>query len=323
VTGARLPSHPIYVDAPPYSARSGGVRALYLLCHHLNALGYEAYIAAARPGVAPGLNTPLLDRATARRHRREKREPIVVYPEVTAGNPRNANIVVRYLLNRPGRIVPGIVSTFEDDDYFLHYAQEHALPGMKSLDLFLPLVDRSVYHPPSAATPRHGFVIYAFRARINANTLPDWLAPAALVSMDSPRSHGELAALYRQSRALVTFERGTAMLEALHCGCPVICIEGENLRRGAYQGLFGGAGLVWGWDEDRLPFAAAETEKFRADYAALAETTSQRVDRAFQAIAADIADRARMPPPPKQRVAKALRRARGRLKQAIARLIGR
>jgi hypothetical protein len=153
--------------------------------------------------------------------------------------------------------------------------------------MFMPLVDRDIYYPAPEGVLRRCFVLYANRAKINRDTLPAWLTPLTIVSMDNLRSHEELAALYRQSRAMVSFERGTAILEALHCGCPVICIEGEHLSKGAYQRLFDGAGLIWGWHEEKLEIAAAETMKFRAAYAALEQTTAERVDCAFKAIAAD------------------------------------
>ena len=252
MTGAKR-LHPVYIDLPPYSARSGGIRALYLLCHHLNCIGYEAYITKASPiNATSGLKTPLLDAVITKRHKIEKREPIVVYPEITLGNPRNANIVVRYLLNRPGLFVPGVVATFADDDYFFHYAEEHALPGRKSFDMFIPLVDHSIYHPPPAELPRRGFVLYAYRAKTDRATPPAWLTPVTTVSMDNPRSHEALAALYQQSQAMVCFERGTQILEALHCGCPVICIEGDHFSESTYQRRFGGAGLIWGWHEEKI-----------------------------------------------------------------------
>jgi hypothetical protein len=291
VTDARL--HPIYIEAPPYAANSGGVRALHLLCHHLNGLGYNAYvIRGAAVNATSGLRTPALNRAIRLIHKIRMREPIVVYPEVTAGNPRKGKIVVRYLLNRPGLLVPGVEKTYGDSDYFIHYTEEHALAGRKSFDAFMPLVDRGTYYPNPIEPIRQGFLVYSLRVNLDRVFLPEWLTPVTAVSRKNPRSHQDLATLYRQSRAMVTFERSTAILEALHCGCPVICIDAEHLSQGkAYHRLFKGAGLVWGWHEDRLAAAAAETERFRDAYSALEQSTPERVDAAFQNIIADFAGR--------------------------------
>jgi hypothetical protein len=291
MTDARV--HPIYIDAPPYSANSGGVRALHLLCDHLNRLGYEAYIIRGAPiNATSGLRTPALGPVVAMRHKILRRIPIVVYPEVVAGNPRRGKIVVRFLLNKPGLLTPGVERTYGDGDYFIHYTEEHGIPGRKSLDAFMPLVDRNTYYPAPPEAVRQGFVLYSFRANLDGVVLPAWLAPVVSVSMRHPRSHQELAALYRQSRAMVTFERSTAILEALHCGCPVICMEREHLSEGkTYQRLFQGAGLIWGWREEKVGAAAAETKTFREAYDALERSTPERLNAAFQAIASDFARR--------------------------------
>ena len=291
MTDARL--HPIYIDAPPYSAHSGGVRALHLLCHHLNGLGYEAYIIRDAPiNASSGLRTPALGAVTAMRHKILRRVPIVVYPEVVAGNPRKGKIVVRFLLNKPGLLTPGVERTYGDDDYFIHYTEEHAIPGRKSFDAFMPLVDRKTYYPAPPETVRQGFVLYSFRSDRDGVALPAWLAPVVSVSMRHPRSHQELAALYRQSLAMVTFERSTAILEALHCGCPVICMGGEHLSEGrTYHRLFQGNGLIWGWHEEKIGAASADTKTFRAAYHALEKSTPERLNEAFENIASDFARR--------------------------------
>ena len=296
MTDARV--HPIYIDAPPYSANSGGVRALHLLCDHLNGLGYEAYIIRGAPiNATSGLRTPALSPVVVMRHKILRRVPIVVYPEVVAGNPRKGKIVVRFLLNKPGLLTPGVERTYGDEDYFIHYTEEHAIPGRKSFDAFMPLVDRNIYYPASPQSMRQGFVLYAFRANLDGVVLPAWLTPVVRAAINQPRSHQELAALYRQSRAMVTFERSTAILEALHCGCPVICMGGEHLSEGrTYQRLFQGAGLVWGWHEEKVGAAAAETKTFRDAYDALEKSTAERLNAAFQSIASDFASRHAKPP---------------------------
>ncbi len=158
---------------------------------------------------------PTLSRAAAKQQRREGREPVVIYPEVTVGNPRQARFVVRYLLNKPGLLVPGAERSYGKDDYFIDGAREHAPAGVRSFDLFMPLVDRSVYHPPPPGSPRDGFAIFTNRAVFDQASAPDWLRPHTLLSMQTPRSHAELGALYRRSRAMVTFERTSAIFEAL------------------------------------------------------------------------------------------------------------
>src|SRR5437588_2935093 len=86
-----------------YSYMHSGVRCQHLLCHHLNRLGYRAYIGLhGRQVTNASLNTPAGDLDMLEQFRRDGVADIVIYPEVTQGNPLNAQRVVRYLLNRPG-----------------------------------------------------------------------------------------------------------------------------------------------------------------------------------------------------------------------------
>ena len=89
-----------YIEAPRYTPRSGGVMACHVLCHELNRLGYETYIATA--AVSGTLWTPMLTSEIARAHRKAGRRPIAVYPEFYTSNNLNCDRVIRYLLNRPG-----------------------------------------------------------------------------------------------------------------------------------------------------------------------------------------------------------------------------
>jgi len=290
-------SFPIWIAAPGYDPLSAGTRAMNLLCCHLNRLGYEAFVIdIPRKQEAP-VPVRYLTRDIVKQQRREGREPIVVYPEITVGNPRGARFVIRYLLNRPGFFVPGVVSTYGKEDYFIDFAREHAPAGVRSFDLFLPLVNRSHYSPPPTGSPRHGFAVFTNRAVVDPASFPDWLRPLIVLSMKEPRSHAELGELYRQSRAMVTFERTSAIFEALSCGCPVICIGNDNLREDTWHPRFRDAGVVWGWREEHLVTAAEQTSRFRAIYDDLENSLDSRVQSAFDWIIEDVWRRVHGNPP--------------------------
>ena len=286
-------SFPIWIAAPAYNPLSGGTRAMNLLCHHLNRLGYDAYVLDT-----PGNNkspVPLryLTRERVRDQQRMGREPIVVYPEVTAGNPRRARFVIRYLLNTPGFLAPGAELSYGRDDYFVANAQEHAPAGVRSFDLFMPLVDRSIYFSPPASSLRNGFAVFSHRAVVDPVSWPGWLQPYTIVSMSAPRPHAELAALYRNSRAVVIFERTIAIFEALACGCPVICISNNNFREDTWHPRFRDAGVIWGWSEQELEAAAGKIAQFRAIYDDLENGFDARIQSVFDSIIEDVWRRAR------------------------------
>jgi hypothetical protein len=290
-------SFPIWVAAPGYDPLSGGTRAMNLLCHHLDRLGYDALVLDTPRATAAPLPLRYLNRGIVSEQQRQGREPIVVYPEVTVGNPRRARFVIRYLLNKPGFLKPGVESNFGKDDYFIDGAREHAPPGVRSFDLFMPLVDRSHYFSPPAGSPRQGFAVFTNRAAVDPASLPDWLRPLTVLSMKEPRSHAALGELYRQSRAMVTFERTSAIFEALSCGCPVICVASDNLREETWHPRFREAGVVWGWREERLVAAAEQTTRFGAIYDDLESSLDARIQSAFDWIIEDVWRRVHGSPP--------------------------
>src|SRR5439155_5957130 len=129
-----------YVDAPDYTYMHSGVRCLHLLCHHLNRLGYRAYVGTQV--THPDLNTPHADASMLDQFRKDGLTDIVIYPEVVAGNPLKAKQVVRYLLNKPGYFTGVGMETYGTDDFYVHFADEFAPPGKNSLRLRIPLVDQ-------------------------------------------------------------------------------------------------------------------------------------------------------------------------------------
>lgn len=115
------------IFAPSYSENNGGAIVLHKLCHIINSLGREAYLFPLvdsfeltrfnykevlfkflkkhirepfrRFKVNPKNNTPFFKNMPSQD---ELNEWIVVYPEITFGNPLGGVNVVRWLLHKPG-----------------------------------------------------------------------------------------------------------------------------------------------------------------------------------------------------------------------------
>lgn len=248
-----------YILCSRYTHLSSGIRCLYLLCHHLNRLGYEAYV--TRGGAPRHLVAPRADRSLIEANRRRGRDDIVVYPEVVAGNPLGGKKVVRYLLNKPGHIGGVGMAGYGHDDYFLSFAEEFVPEGLRAQALALPLVDRTVYHAQPLDRPRQGFVLYAGRHRADYSELPPWVTPRTIVSRDNARLPDELAALYCEHVALVVWERTAAVMEALHCACPVIAAPNEAYDPDPIVRRLGGCGIAVGWDREALDRARQTVEQ--------------------------------------------------------------
>lgn len=279
----------IFVCSPPFDALSGGVRALFLLGHHLRARGFNAYMSTRATGTEPPYDTPIAPRE---RMRVSYPGDVVVYPEIYEGNFRGGTHVVRFLLNRPGVVKRDLAASFGTQDFFLHFDRSHVPAGRESQDLYTPLVDRRFYHRNGEAAVREGYVVCSKREPLEDVRIPGWAKPLRVVTAGRLKSHAELGDLYRRSKALIVYERTTAIYEALCCGCPVICFEMGPFRQASFQPRFEGAGMTWDISPAGLAAASAGVDRFNEIYAGIESTYPDKVEAAFLSILREAARRA-------------------------------
>jgi len=286
-----------YIEAPGYTTLSGGIMACHILCHELNRLGYEAYVATPN-AVSGTLWTPMLTSEIIRAHKEVGRRPIAIYPEIYAGNELNCDRVIRYLLNRPGVFsVADTVATnafwqspVRQSEFHMHYAEEFRLPNLNSVPLYIPIVDEGIFFEEDR-TEREGFLVYSHRRRVQDAMVPDWARPYTLISRASPRSPQELAKLYRRSRGLILFERSGARMEAAMCGCPVVAIPSESFSQVPLFHLYGKLGLGWGPDIEQLRHAQRTLGSLQREYRAQARAFPARLAEVIKAALGFFAER--------------------------------
>jgi hypothetical protein len=281
-----------YIQAPGYTTRSGGIMACHVLCHELNRLGYETYVAA--PAISRTLWTPMLTGKIARAHRKAGRRPIAIYPEIYTGNELNCDFVIRYLLNKPGarsNANPDFwQSPSRKSEFHIHHAEEFRLPHLNSVPLYTPRVDESIFFEEVGAN-RDGFLVYSHRREVHDAMVPHWARPYILVSMASPRSPRELADLYRRSRGLVMFERTSARMEAAMCGCPTVTIPSEGFSQVPMFHLYAKIGLGWGADVEQLYWAQRTLRSLQRLYRAQVRAYPAHLAEVVEAALGFFADR--------------------------------
>ena len=283
-----------YIQAPGYTPYSGGIIACHILCHELNQLGYQTYIAS--PVVSETLWTPILTNKITRAHEKARRRPIAIYPEIYTGNDLNCDRVIRYLLNRPGVFSvadPDVTSAFwqspsRKSEFHIHYAEEFRVPHLNSVLLHTPIVDESIFFEEAGAK-REGFLVYSYRREVHDAMVPDWARPYTLISMASARSPQELANLYRRSRGLIVFERTGARMEAAMCGCPTVAIPGEGFRQLPSQ-FYANVGRGWGADVAQLRWAQQTLRTLQRLYRAQARAYPARLAEMVEAALRFFAD---------------------------------
>ena len=205
--------------APGYTHRSSGVRALYRLCHHLNACGYASAMLSPRKAQPSGWNTP--------RHAGPIGNSIVVYPEIVSGNPLRARRVVRWALNNPGLL--GGDRRFADEEMvFVYDPQRLEIVSRATSEplgprrvLWVGLVDPThIYPDPSIPRTIDCSFTYKGRALRERFPLP---ADSQLVPLESiTPTFAALGDVLRRTRTLYSYDHYSNLLrEAVICGCDV------------------------------------------------------------------------------------------------------
>lgn len=214
---------PYYVYALNYRRSSAGIRVMHMLCDALIRSGHEAYVVADVFG--PELMTPKLTDDVVAQHRAAGLKPIAVYPEIIDGNPLNCEVVVRYLLNKPGFIEGS--GEYGENDLFFAYKSDFYIPNMPVENhLYLPPVDPNIFCPPADPSRRvPGRICYYLgrNSKIDVSLLPD---DAIKITSDYPDSWQGLADLFQQCEYLYMGEASGLGYEAGLCGClPVLVSE--------------------------------------------------------------------------------------------------
>lgn len=229
---------PYHIVAPAYTEKSAGVKALHMLCDALNKRGETALIVPMDlPVVSPALDTPIA--------LRPDEEAIVVYPEIIEGNPLDAKHVVRWLLYYAGTYRGN--KRFLETDMVWGYTTRIAADYGTGDVLFLPTVDENFFVPPSAEVEREGTCYYAHKHRTFYGGTPAQVSGS--VEITNPgQSRDEVLRLLQTSKVFYTYEDTALMIEAVLCGCPVICVPSEHFKEGCGLDDFN-AGIAWGLAE--------------------------------------------------------------------------
>ncbi|WP_242671852.1 glycosyltransferase [Stutzerimonas kirkiae] len=197
---------------------------MHMLCDALIRSGHEAYVVADVFG--PGLMTPKLTEEVVAQHRAAGLTPIAVYPEVVDGNPLQCDVVVRYLLNKPGFIEGK--GEYGEDDLFFAYKGDFRLADMPVENrLFLPPIDPNIFCPPADPARRvPGRICYYLgrKARIDPQLLP---ADAIEITPDYPDSWQGLADIFQQCEYLYMGEASGLGYEAALCGCAPVLVSAQ------------------------------------------------------------------------------------------------
>lgn len=240
------------IYAPSFDENSGGCIALHKLCSVLNAKGRQAFLfpevlpaadmakmlRARGPEdydrlverhfkLGPGLATPVLS-ARAVNEIRDSDCTVVVYPEVTDGNPIGGTKVVRWLLHDLG-FHTGRISLGRGDLLLRYNALRKAVsvPGCRMGSTLLQInhVPFDKYNLEGVASQREGVAFCIRKGKGKPMIHPQESA----VLVDG-MSHGQIAAVFKRVKAFYSYDTATLFSRlAVLCGCPSVVVPDQGV----------------------------------------------------------------------------------------------
>jgi len=255
------------ICTPSYSQNNGGAIVLHKLCHLLNELGREAYLFPIvenlqlnrfnyskvllkffkknlrepfrRLKVNPAFETPILYKVPED-FKTFQDDWIVLYPEITFGNPLGAKNVVRWFLNNPefdpetGEETRNVF--FGKNELYFRYApyfKDFRYPGSTTSDLFLRVTHfpLDLFNLENTAPERRG-VAYCIRKGKNKRISHD-IQNSILID---GKKHQEIAAIFKQVETFISYDSHTAYSRfAALCGCDSVVIPDEGVTQDAWK----------------------------------------------------------------------------------------
>ena len=265
------------IYAPPFTHEYGGIVALHKLCDVINRAGGRAFIHPYLDLIeVNALNIDqALDHCEAQRAFYDdvvaaKKFPvkaefitpvthvfndleygddwIIVYPEITSGNPLRAKNIVRWLLHNPGFHTGRI--NYGPNELYFRYSNafdEFRFPGSRTSESFLKIEhwDFGLFNSEGAAASRFGSA-YCVRKGWTKPIQHD-LTYSILID---GRDLEEIARIFKKVKVFYSYDTRTAFSHlAVLCGCDSVVIpdsgvpesewasEGEELYSGIAYGI--------------------------------------------------------------------------------------
>ncbi len=250
-----MPYKPYSILTPPFDPLSGGIRVMYGLYGHLLAKGQIAYLNAQ-------MDIPFIG----------------IYPEIYHGNEMGADVVVRYILNKPGVMatygVPG-PSSFDSSDKI--YVFSKIYDTFNSFDdkiMFLPILNLNLFK--DQGKKRKGGCVFVGKGKDKDTKETLGLTR---ITRDLALDQAGLANFLNIHDVMYSFENPTAMNEiARLCGCRVVFVKeranliySERELEKLYEPGMYGVGF------GRIP--EFDSAKFRKHYVGLVDKFSKKLDR--------------------------------------------
>lgn len=271
-----------YIYASGYDENSGGCVALHRLCHLINSIeGCEAYLVPTVPerlsitsisdfirdglrifkwlrkgfflktnfNINPNWNTPVITKFSIK----DMDKAIVIYSDITFGNPLNAKNVVRWFMHQPGYFTKQIFFGVGE----LHFKFNTAIKDFNYCFAKLSRQELKVIYYPldhynmDGASNTGGccHIIRKGKEKEKCHSKDSVLIDGM--------SHQQIAFIFKNSKRFISYDDYTAYsLFAVLCGCESIVVPGKGISKEQwYPNKSDRYGIAYGFFEDELALA--------------------------------------------------------------------
>ena len=194
--------------------------------------------------VNPAFNTPVY---IPQREVSFDNEWVIIYPEITFGNPLRAKNVVRWFLHNPGfwtgKIYYGLNELyFRYSDSFENFQ----LTGSKTSDLILMILHLplDVFYEPKLNTQRSG-TAYLIRKGYDKKIVHNL---ENSIQIDG-KSNDEIADIFRSVETFISYDPSTLYSNlAVLCGCQSVVIPSEGISENDWKPNYISYGVAYGFE---------------------------------------------------------------------------
>lgn len=277
-----------YIYAPTYDENSGGSVVLHRLCHLINQIdGCNAYLVPFCPERKP-LNTlsvifidilkiikwlmvlpfekylfkahPSWDTPVKTKFEiKDIQDSIVIYPEITYGNPLNASNVVRWFLHQPGHFTKHVCIGVNE----FHVKFNNAIKDFNHCFSHLSERELKVIYYPLEYYNEHGGAnkdgcCYLVRKGKDKNKCH----PETAIKIDG-LSHAQVASLFKKSKRFISYDDYTAYsIFAALCGCESVVVPADGISKEQwYPNPIDRYGIAYGFSNEELALAHDSRDK--------------------------------------------------------------
>lgn len=270
----------VFIYAPSYDSNNGGTVVLHRLCHILNGInGCESYLVKTSSRKKSFLryfrkkflnfkkrdnyktninwNTPVWNKYNY------PKNSVVVYPEITNGNPLEIKNVVRWLLHQPGFHTQEInYSSGELYFKFNSAINDFHYPGSKLSKYEMKVIyyPIDIYHTNNCDDTLNRDILSCHMIR--KGTEKEHVHNEQSIALDG-LEHEEIANIFRRSKKFICYDDYTAYsIFAVLSGCESIVIpDGKTSIDDWYPNIEDRYGIAYGLSEEQREWALKTKHK--------------------------------------------------------------